>query len=105
MKQTSMFDEPLPAYLNVRDEQPNAADIAVASRQSYAEPKRMGGQRLLIVERLRRGPATNRELSQIGLKYTGRIHELREAGYCIDIVKKDNKTGLVWYALKGEPGS
>lgn len=44
---------------------------------------RLRGHNLAILERLTQGPATNHELSQISLKYTSRISDLRKAGYTI----------------------
>jgi hypothetical protein len=52
-----------------------------------------------ILARLQKGPATNRELAQLSLKYTSRLSEIRQAGYTVDVVKHDHKTGLVTYAL------
>lgn len=45
---------------------------------------RLAGQNAAILERLRRGPATNVELSGLSLKYTGRLSDLRAAGYQIE---------------------
>jgi hypothetical protein len=65
----------------------------------FEPPVRLNRQQDAIIERLRKGPATNAELVQI-IWFTARIHELRKAGYEIEIVKKDHESGLVWYALK-----
>ncbi len=64
------------------------------------EKPRLGGQCRAILERLRQGPATNRELATISLKYTGRISDLRKSGYNIVVVSRDRKTGIVWYELR-----
>lgn len=45
--------------------------------------RRITGQNLAILERLRRGPARNSELAILSLKYTSRISDLRAAGYAI----------------------
>jgi len=66
----------------------------------FEPPVRLNRQQDAIIERLRKGPATNAELVQIAIRFTARIHELRKAGYDIEIVKKDHESGLVWYALK-----
>jgi hypothetical protein len=66
------------------------------------ERPRLGGQCRAILERLRRGRATNRELAGISLKYTGRISDLRKSGYEIVVVSRDRKTGLTWYELRRE---
>ena len=63
------------------------------------EKKRISKQCALILARLREGPATNRELSEISLKYTSRISDLRNSGYVIEVVSRDHATGLVVYRL------
>ena len=58
----------------------------------------------LILERLQRGPASNRELAAISLKYTGRISDLRANGYAVECFNHDYKTGEAWYRLaEGAP--
>lgn len=64
-----------------------------------AEQRRLSGQSLRILERLRQGPATNRELAAIGLKYTSRISDLRKAGYDVRVVHRLRDTGLTIYRL------
>lgn len=44
---------------------------------------RVSGQNAAILAELRRGPTTNTALAAISLKYTGRISDLRAAGYTI----------------------
>ena len=61
------------------------------------EPARFPGQRGEILARLQRGPATNVELSKIGLRFGARLKELRDAGYQIVIVS--DVGGVVTYAL------
>jgi hypothetical protein len=63
------------------------------------EQVRLSGQSLRILERLQSGPATNRELAEISLKYTGRISDLRKAGYDVRVVEQDRATGRTLYAL------
>ena len=41
------------------------------------------GASVQILEALRRGPCTNQQLSHITLRYGGRLHDLRHAGYDI----------------------
>ena len=65
------------------------------------EPARFTGQRGEILAMLQRGPATNVELSKIGLRFGARLKELRDAGYQIVIVSEVG--GVVTYALKGGP--
>jgi hypothetical protein len=64
------------------------------------ERPRLTGQNATILERLRRGTATNRELAEIALKYSGRISDLRAAGYNVQVVSRDYKTGLTMYELR-----
>jgi hypothetical protein len=64
-----------------------------------AEAPRLGRQCRAIVDRLRRGRATNAELAGMALKFTGRISDCRAAGYDIRVVSRDYTTGVVWYAL------
>lgn len=52
-----------------------------------------------ILDRLRQGPATNRELAVLALKYTGRISDLKAAGYRIECFEQDKLTGLTKYRL------
>jgi len=86
-KQLSLFDAPrkiLPRDTHVvRQERP-----------------RLSGQNQAIIERLRLGPATNRELAQIALKYTSRLSDLRAAGYDVVVVDRDRATGMTMYELK-----
>jgi len=53
----------------------------------FPEPKpvtlKLSRQQRLVLERLRRGPATSVELNAICFRYGGRIHELRGKGYAI----------------------
>ena len=50
-------------------------------------------QKERILARLRKGPATNRELNDIAFRYSARIAELRDEGHAI-----------AWRAVKGRPG-
>ena len=52
------------------------------------EAPRLTGQNAAVFLRLRRGPATNKELSAIALKYTSRISDLRERGFVIECFKR-----------------
>lgn len=69
--------------------------------EAEAQP-RLSRQNQAVLARLQRGPATNRELAEIALKYTGRISELRDAGYDVVLVSEDRKTGLAVYELRGK---
>ncbi len=67
-----------------------------------AEKKRLSKQCQAILDRLRRGRASNVELSQIALKYTSRISDLRKAGHNVVCVSRHRESGLTYYALRGE---
>ena len=62
---------------------------------------RLSRQERAILARLEQGPATNRELADIALKYTSRISVIRQAGYDIQVVERNVVTGFTRYALKG----
>jgi hypothetical protein len=59
---------------------------------------RLTGQNQVILLRLRQGPATNVELADLALKYSGRISDLRAAGYTI--ICHRGERGLNIYQLK-----
>lgn len=63
------------------------------------ERRRLSRQNAAILARLQQGPCTNDELSRIARKYTGRLSELRKAGYVVRPISQDHATGLVVYAL------
>ena len=92
IKQLSLFDAP--AYAKPVEPVP-PCDPSVAM-----EP-RLSGQNLAVLERLRRGPATNRELSEIALKYTSRISDLRAVGFRIACFE-EREAGLATYRLEHE---
>lgn len=58
---------------------------------------RLTGQNAAILDRLRSGPATNKELARLSLKYTSRLSDARAAGY--QIVCKRLSGGLTEYRL------
>ena len=59
---------------------------------------RVGTQAAQILRLLQCRPATNLELSGISLKYTGRISDLRAAGYTIKCHREHG--GLTTYTLE-----
>jgi hypothetical protein len=65
-----------------------------------ADRVRLSRQNQLILQRLQQGPATNDELSRISRKYTGRLSELRQAGYGVRCYAQDRASGLSWYRLE-----
>lgn len=85
-EQLSLFDDP--PRLPPRD-----------THVERAERPRLSGQNRAILELLERGPATNRELAAISLKYTSRISDLRAAGYNVVVVDRDRTTGMTMYEL------
>lgn len=62
--------------------------------------KRLRGQNLAILERLRLGPATNVELAAISLKYTARISDIRSAGYSIEAKRVEGGIFEYWLTEK-----
>jgi hypothetical protein len=65
-----------------------------------AEARRLSGQCAAILARLHQGPATNRELAQLSLKYTSRLSDLRSAGYDVRVVERDYASGRTVYQLE-----
>lgn len=63
------------------------------------EAPRLSKQCAAILTRLQQGPATNRELAEMSLKYTSRISDLRAAGYEVEVTSRDHATGLNIYEL------
>jgi hypothetical protein len=58
---------------------------------------------LLFTDAQRAGSlVSNRQLTQIGLQYAARLHEIRQAliahNWCIDLARKD-PNGVNWYGL------
>lgn len=63
------------------------------------EMARLSRQCQAIDQRLQAGPATNRELSAISLKYTSRISDLRDKGWDVRVVSRRHDTGLTVYQI------
>ena len=57
-------------------------------------------QKQQILARLRRGPATNRDLNAIAFRYSARIAELRAEGHQIGWKPVKGKPSLTIYELK-----
>ncbi len=87
-RQPSLFDQAESGAIMPRDPRVIAVEAVRLSRQSRE-----------ILDRLERGPATNKELAGIALKYTSRTSDLRLAGYDVRVIERDHKTGLAVYAL------
>ncbi len=62
----------------------------------------MATQKERILHRLRRGPATNRDLNEIAFRYSARIAELRDDGHHIDWRPVKGRPGLTVYTLDPE---
>lgn len=60
---------------------------------------RVSRQCRAILDRLRRGPATNAELAGLSLKYTSRLSDLRANGFVIKCTPVDIKAGVFRYEL------
>ena len=67
-----------------------------------AAKPRLGRQQQAILDRLRKGSATNNDLCQIAQRFSARIGELREAGYDIRRTYDDDRRGVYMYELVGE---
>ncbi|MEM1271793.1 MAG: helix-turn-helix domain-containing protein, partial [Bacteroidota bacterium] len=66
-----------------------------------AEQNRRDCNKTRVLDRLRKGPATNVELAEAGgYRFGGRIHELRQEGFVIQKRRIDG--GLFMYELVGE---
>ncbi|MEL7336598.1 MAG: hypothetical protein AAFN70_10405 [Planctomycetota bacterium] len=67
---------------------------------------RLTGQNAMILERLKRGRQSNRELAKISLKYTSRISDLRKhlrpQGFGITCAR-DSENGITWYEIVSIP--
>ena len=55
-----------------------------------------------ILDRLRQGPATQRELMMIASQYNARIFALRGEGYNIPSPEQNHKTGISIYHIEEE---
>lgn len=82
--------------------QPTLFDAPPVAPACIPEPerKRLSAQSQAILDRLRRGPATNYELAQIALKYTSRLSDCRKAGYDVRMVSRNYETGVTLYRLE-----
>jgi hypothetical protein len=72
-----------------------SAPIGHTARLAPApDRQRLRGQNAAILDRLRRGPATNAELASISLKYTSRLSDLRSAGFDVRSERVDGGTWI-----------
>jgi hypothetical protein len=67
------------------------------------ERVRLHRQAVLILERVRRGPMSNTEMSAIAKKYTNRVSEIRKSlrphGESLEVIRRDAKTGYTLYDI------
>lgn len=66
-------------------------------RHPEADRVRLAEQCVRVLDALWQRPQTNRELSQIGLRFGARVKEIREAGYEIKVERLGG--GLFLYTL------
>lgn len=64
------------------------------------ERARLHSQADRILARLKTGPASNRELAAISLKYTSRISDLRKLGHDVVVAGRDEHSGATVYELR-----
>lgn len=95
--------EPVVDLWDVPTKQPATAPPARDPNLSREAIPRVSKQALQVLEQLRSGPKTNRQLLEVAIRYGSRLHDLRKAGYDIQIVSKDEASGLVTYKLVGGP--
>jgi hypothetical protein len=77
-----------------------AISIPVHRSIHEAERPRLSRQCIEIHERLKLGPATNADLSQIAQRFSARLGELKAAGIRWSIVHRDRDRGVNTYALE-----
>ena len=69
-------------------------------REQAQDRARQNSSKSHILSRLKRGPATSRELVEYSINATARVSELRQDGWNIDATRQPN--GLFLYELKGK---
>ncbi len=80
------------------------ADAPIAAGPTTAPPVEKGrlsrqcAEILALLFQNRR--VSNKTLAGISLKYTGRISDLRKAGYDVQCVERDRTSGLSWYEVR-----
>lgn len=74
--------------------------IRVSDQTVASENKpRLSKKCLEVLAMLRKGEVTNVELVQVALDYRGRIRDLRAAGFRIECLDKQSKSGVTRYKL------
>jgi hypothetical protein len=93
-EQEGLFDGP---PVSRRDDPPTSKE---AERLLNKSGRRVS-QKGKLLDRLLAGPATNVELAQLCIKYTGRISDLRADGWDIACVRQTEE-GVTVYTLRGK---
>lgn len=83
-------------------DKPEPAVIHPVDPNVESEPARLSRQSSAILERLRRGPATNTELIVMAQRFGARLHDLRKAGYQISTNLIDTENGIYLYTLEAQ---
>lgn len=95
------YTDPIPALFRPT---PPPARIPIADPHVAAIDKpRLSAQCVRVLDRLRRGVATNQELAGIANRFGARLWDLRKAGYGITTSEAKDGSGLCFYRLTGEP--
>jgi hypothetical protein len=83
--------------------QPDLITVIDSHVTAPDEQTRLAGQSARILARLEQGPATNRELAEISLKYTSRVSDVRSylkaRGRNVAGLERDHATGRTVYGL------
>lgn len=80
---------------------PTASPVRCSAAVPAEAKGRLSQQAQRILDRLQRGPATNKELAGMSLKYTSRLSDIRKAGYTIVCFGLNHKKGTAWYRVEG----
>jgi hypothetical protein len=84
---------------------PDPHHLPIEPRDRNVQPEarpRLSRQSREVLERLRKGPASNADLAAITHRFGGRIWDLRKAR-CVIQTEQDARSGLATYTLKYLP--
>lgn len=90
--------QPVPAHRDRPIARNTDPDTSHRAAEQVTSSGRRLGQKWKILERLRKGPATNVELAALSLKYTSRISDLRHDGFTIR--NEPGNDGVTRYVLE-----
>jgi hypothetical protein len=83
--------------------QPSLITVIDSHCTDPTEQSRLSGQSARILARLEQGPASNRQLAEIALKYTSRLSDVRRylkaRGRSVEVLSRDHASGLTTYGL------